>query len=179
MRCTVQCHMSVFGMQAQPRRPKDKARGRGSGGSTTASASAGLGLLVASRRFSSIKECHKTLRKISEKTLSTKMKLQLFCVAAAALIQSAFVASHEVPSFRGVSLLDDAKDAAAVSLYLLGSICPRPTLTACYETLVHRSLPSSPPRPMLPKRKTSSLTRPRRRGKLRIYSWSLLLCTGS
>ena len=45
------------------------------------------------------------------------MKLQLFCVAAAALIQSAFVASHEVPSFRGVSLLDDAKDAAAVSLY--------------------------------------------------------------
>ena len=139
----------------------------------------GLGLLVASRRFSSIKECHKTLRKISEKTLSTKMKLQLFCVAAAALIQSAFVASHEVPSFRGVSLLDDAKDAAAVSLYLLGSICPRPTLTACYETLVHRSLPSSPPRPMLPKRKTSSLTRPRRRGKLRIYSWSLLLCTGS
>ena len=128
----------------------------------------GLGLLVV------IKRCGRFPKKTRQ-----KMKLQLFCVAAAALIQSAFVASHEVPSFRGVSLLDDAKDAAAVSLYLLGSICPRPTLTACYETLVHRSLPSSPPRPMLPKRKTSSLTRPRRRGKLRIYSWSLLLCTGS
>merc|ERR1719375_656139 len=41
------------------------------------------------------------------------MKLQLLCVAAVALIQSAFVASHEVPSFRGVLslLLDDAEDA--------------------------------------------------------------------
>ena len=44
------------------------------------------------------------------------MKLQLICVAAVALIQSAFVASHEVPSFRGVSLLDDAKDAAAAAV---------------------------------------------------------------
>ena len=39
------------------------------------------------------------------------------CVAAAVvLIQSVFVVSHEVPSFRGgESLLDDAKNAAAVS----------------------------------------------------------------
>lgn len=43
------------------------------------------------------------------------MKLQFLCVAAVALIQSAFVASHEVPSFRGVSLLDDAKDATAAA----------------------------------------------------------------
>ncbi|EJK64678.1 hypothetical protein THAOC_14565 [Thalassiosira oceanica] len=42
------------------------------------------------------------------------MKLQLLCIGAVVLIQSAFVASHEVPSFRGVSLLGDhdAKDAA-------------------------------------------------------------------
>ncbi|EJK54863.1 hypothetical protein THAOC_25472, partial [Thalassiosira oceanica] len=42
------------------------------------------------------------------------MKLQLLCMGAVVLIQSAFVASHEVPSFRGVSLLGDhdAKDAA-------------------------------------------------------------------
>ena len=66
----------------------------------------GLGLLVV------IKRCGRFPKKTRQ-----KMKLQLFCVAAAALIQSAFVASHEVPSFRGVSLLDDAKDAAAVSLY--------------------------------------------------------------
>jgi len=66
----------------------------------------GLGLLVV------IKRCGRFPIKTRQ-----KMKLQLFCVAAAALIQSAFVASHEVPSFRGVSLLDDAKDAAAVSLY--------------------------------------------------------------
>ncbi|EJK56413.1 hypothetical protein THAOC_23700 [Thalassiosira oceanica] len=43
------------------------------------------------------------------------MKLQFLCVAAVALIQSASVASHDVPSLRGVSLLDDAKDTAAVA----------------------------------------------------------------
>ncbi|EJK58540.1 hypothetical protein THAOC_21326, partial [Thalassiosira oceanica] len=44
------------------------------------------------------------------------MKLQLLCMGAVVLIQSAFVAPHEVPSFRGVSLLDDAKDAAAAAV---------------------------------------------------------------
>ncbi|EJK77831.1 hypothetical protein THAOC_00310, partial [Thalassiosira oceanica] len=57
--------------------------------------------------------------------LSSNMKLQLLSLAVVALIQqSASVASHEGPSFSGVSLLDDAKDAAAVSIHFLGD-CQR------------------------------------------------------
>ena len=57
------------------------------------------------------------------------MKLQLLFAAAVVVAQSVFVASRVIPFIRGA--VDDAEDVVAVSsTFFLGSIRPRPNLTA-------------------------------------------------